>query len=112
MFSFIPADKTTSSDDSPAEWKQLVISQSNILREQALKSHSTDVEIERMEAEIHKWRSKTHGKNYLQVGLDGVHDKQFVSHSLANNWRRKVCYIIIKQTPTCQSVYGMLVYIL
>ena len=111
MFSFLSADKTTSSDDSPAEWKQLVISQSNILREQALKSHSTDVEIERMEAEIHKWRSKTHGKNYVQVGSNGVHDKLIDSHTLANNWQIEICCYRYKNKHLPAKVC-MLVYIL
>ena len=58
---------TAGKDESTEDWKQLVTSQNNVLREQALKERSTDLEIERIESEIHRWRSKAHGKNYVQV---------------------------------------------
>nr|CAB3262090.1 uncharacterized protein LOC100177998 [Phallusia mammillata] len=48
------------------KWKQIILSQDKLLKEKQEKVASTHVDIQKIESEVHRWRTQTHGKNYVQ----------------------------------------------
>ncbi|XP_076804961.1 uncharacterized protein LOC143448912 [Clavelina lepadiformis] len=70
--------------------KQLILSQEQILSSKCKKVTSTDDEIERIEAQVHAWRTQAHGKNYVQdTYLSGMGDPSKGANGSSENGCQK-----------------------
>nr|XP_009862277.1 uncharacterized protein LOC100177998 [Ciona intestinalis] len=72
-------NKSTDSEETVAkeleELKQLIITQERVLLDQKKKVTTADADIERIEADVHRYRIRAHGKNYVQdTYLSGMGD--------------------------------------
>ena len=49
--------------------QQQIVTQERILNQKHSKVHSADANIREFETQLHKWRTQSHGENYVQVSM-------------------------------------------